>query len=264
MKPEPAINAQVVERSEIATGLVVTRIRPDAPLGQFEPGQFVRLGVNEASGDGEGNGKLVRRAYSIASAPKSTDHVEFLIVKVDEGRLSPSLVGAQVGDRLWMEEVAKGKFTLEPILPGRDLVLVATGTGIAPFMSMLREFDARPPWGRVLLLHGVQQVAHLAYRAELEALRESAAWFRYIPIVSRESAAGVAHSRQGRVNALLSLADGEFQEAAGFKLEPANADALLCGNPVMVTEVTEMLKARGFTKSTHKPGTGVIHTERYW
>jgi ferredoxin--NADP+ reductase len=264
MKPEPEVNSQVVERWEIARGLVVTRIRPDVPLGAFEPGQFVRLGVKEAATDGEGNGKLVRRAYSIASAPKSTEYVEFLIVKVDEGRLSPSLVAAQVGERLWMEEVAKGKFTLEPILPGRDLVLVATGTGIAPFMSMLRELETRPPWGRVLLLHGVQQVAHLAYREELEAVRERAAWFRYVPIVSRESVAGVLNARPGRVNAVLTLADAEFQDVAGFKLDPANADALLCGNPAMVVEVTEMLKSRGFTKSTHKPATGVIHTERYW
>src|SRR5262245_4055704 len=78
VKPEPAINAQVVERSEIARGLVVTKIRPDAPLGRFEPGQFVRLGVKEVSADPAANGKLVRRAYSIASAPKSTEYVEFL------------------------------------------------------------------------------------------------------------------------------------------------------------------------------------------
>ena len=264
MKPEPAFNAQVVERWEIATGLVVTRIRPDAPLGQFVPGQFVRLGVKEPPSDTAPDGKLVRRAYSIASAPSSVDHVEFLIVKVDGGRLSPSLCQAQVGERLWMEEVAKGKFTLESIVPGRDLILVATGTGIAPFLSMLRELSGRPPWRRVLLLHGVQQVAHLAYRAELEAAGQQSEWLRYVPIVSRESAAGVPNSRQGRVNAVLNLPSEEFHAVAGFALDPANADALLCGNPAMVVEVTEQLVARGFTKSAHKAAPGVIHTERYW
>jgi ferredoxin--NADP+ reductase len=264
VKPEPANNAQVVERLEIAPGLVVTRIRPDTPLGPFIPGQFVRLGVKELPSDDAPEGKLVRRAYSIASAPKATDYVEFLIVEVEGGRLSPSLCSAQVGERLWMEEVAKGKFTLETIAPSRDLVFVATGTGIAPFLSMLRELEARPPWSRVLLLHGVQQVAHLAYRDELEALQRNAAWFRYVPIVSRESAASVPNSRQGRVNAVLNLPAAEFESVAGFRLDPANADALLCGNPAMVVEVTEQLVARGFAKSAHKPASGVVHTERYW
>lgn len=262
MEP-PVLNARIVRRTDLHAGLCILHVRPaDGPPPPFRPGQFVMLGLPRAK---PGPPRLLRRAYSIASPP-GADALEFLLVQMEEGRLTPRLWGLRAGDRLYLDSTARGEFTLDAVPPDSNLVLVATGTGIAPYMSMLRaELHGRPSdqpcRRRTVLIHGVRYAADLAYREELEALATRVPAFRYVPLVSREPHDTPWSGLRGRVQ--LALAGGRFEELAGFPLAPAECHVLLCGNPAMIRDVQTDLQSRGFRPPTRgQPGN--LHTERYW
>jgi ferredoxin--NADP+ reductase len=270
MEHDP-LNARLVAREDLnaATAIFHVAYDDERPI-EFIPGQFVNAGC-PATGDGEATGKsgLVKRPYSIASAPgKST--VELFVRLVDDGALTPKLWALQPGDALWMDERILGKFTLatlpeEPAAADRDLILVSTGTGLAPFTSMLEHHLDAPLWRRIVLLNGARIASDLGYRARLEQLDAEREDVIYRAVLSRAALSQDAEDdwtgARGRVQQLLEPAT--FEAECGFALDPAHAQIMLCGNPAMIDEVLADLQARGFQKHSRKEP-GQVHFERYW
>lgn len=265
---ETQLNASVSEREEIAEGLWIVKVVSDeGPLPEFVAGQYAELGFTreflEQAGIDPGKGKaaIVRRAYSIASAPGETESLEFLIVKVDDGVLTPQLYQLPVGGKLWLGPKIKGKFTLENIPRGKNLVMVATGTGLAPYISMLREYRSDPLWDRYVVIHGTRVSEDLAYRDELENIASKDERVVYIPTVTREPEGSSWSGLRGRVG--VALEQDAFRELVGTALDPATCHVFLCGNPAMIDSVRESLEGVGFNKHSRR-NPGNIHFERYW
>lgn len=243
----------------------VFHVKPDSgEVPQFEPGQFTTLGLVDPEAepkigkDGKPRVKMIRRAYSIASAPSVRDHMEFLIIRVDEGKLTPLLFNLGVGDRLWMSPKISGEFTLTPVPEGQNLVLVGTGTGVAPYVSMIREYHGRGRWEKCVVIQGVRYEKDLAYRSEFEQLAERDPDFHYIPCVTRDEN---WKGTKGRVP--VALEPSFFEKWVGWPLRPEDCHVFLCGSPQMIDDVEALLIERGF--KTHKKNSpGNIHLERYW
>ncbi len=247
-------NATLQNREEVAPGLFLIKVLPDAGVPDFLPGQYVAMGLPpERSAALEARKpKLIKRAYSIASSPHEKDGFEFYIALVEEGALTPQLNDLKEGDRLFVADKVVGAFTCEEIPPGKRVFFVSTGTGIAPYISMLRNKKVLDKSDSVHLLHGVRYSSDLAYRDELQNLASRQPRFHYHPTVSREDPTWTGE--RGYVQNL-------FKE----ELTPhAETDHIfLCGNPAMINELEEKLLAVGFTlHSRKKPGN--LHVEKYW
>ncbi len=214
-----------------------------------EPGQFLNLGLTLG-------GAPVRRAYSLASAPGAP--LEIFLVRVADGALTPALYRLGPGDELDVDPRPHGFFTLAHVPDARDLWLVATGTGLGPYVAMLRHGAVFDRFERVVLVHGVRTPAELAYRSELMELEKARSGFRYLPAVSRAQAEGML---DGRVTAC--LAQGTLEAAANAELTPERAHVMLCGDQNMIEEMTQLLAARGMRKH-RKREPGHITLERYW
>jgi ferredoxin--NADP+ reductase len=239
----------LIARRDWAPGLSTLVI--EAEVEPFAPGQFVNLALELA-------GVIERRSYSIASPPGVP--LSFLVTEVPGGVLTPHLLRLTVGDRVLVEPKPQGFFTLQWVPPAAELWLVATGTGLGPFLSLLASAALWERFERVVLVHGVRAAEHLAHRDELDALvTEKAGRFSFVPALSREpGASGILH---GRVTTLLG--DGSLERAAGTTLDPARSHVMLCGNPAMIEEMTARLGERGLKK--HRVRTpGHITVEKYW
>jgi len=240
-----APNATIVERDDLTEDIARFVVLPDDGVPPFRPGQYLALGLPI-------DDRLVQRPYSPASRPASAATLEFLIRRVPGGRPTPRLWIAPGGSRVRLGR-PKGLFTLLPDDP-RTHLFVATGTGLAPFVSMLDELLDRPDPPRVVVVHGVARAAELAYRERLERLvRRPGARVVYAPTVSRDedpANAGWA-GRIGRAEAALDPLFGELG------LDPRTAVAYLCGNPGMIVAAGRMLLGRGLPADA-------IRTEQYW
>jgi len=243
------MESEIVRRHDWAPGLMTLGLA--AIPAAYVPGQFVNLAL-------DCEGARIKRSYSLAS--KAGVPSEFYLTEVIGGGLTPELFRLRVGDRVWIDDRALGFFTLDYVPPARHLWLFATGTGLGPFMAMLRSPTIWERAERVVLVHGVRHIAHLGYASELARLLElHAGQFAYLPVVSRESAPPGALS--GRLPALLE--SGELERLAGLALEPEGTHVLLCGNPAMITDVQALLERRGMHK--HRPRKpGHISFESYW
>lgn len=260
------MNATVCAHQHLADGLWIVRVKPDeGVVPDFVPGQYAELGFPQDVLDGEAAApekrKIVRRAYSIASAPSERESLEFFIVRVDGGVLTPRLYTLAIGDRLWLGPKIKGKFTLEEIPRDKNLIMISTGTGLAPYVSMLREHRLNPPWKRFVLIHGVRLASDLGYREELERIAADDERIIYLPTVTREPQDSAWSGHRGRVDTLLEA--GVFERKAGFALSPEDCHVFLCGNPDMIDSVQQALENRGFRKHSRR-NPGNIHFERYW
>ena len=228
---------------------VVTR----HPSFRFEAGQFTMLGI-------ELDDKPLMRAYSMTSAPFD-DHLEFFSIKVPDGPLTSRLQYLHVDDTLLLGAKATGTLLLENLLPGRNLFLLGTGTGFAPFASVIRTPETYGRFERIIVVHGCRQVAELGYSACVvdearngELTGELAAeQLLYYPTATREP-----FRHQGRITALLS--DGALTRDLGLaQLDPAFDRVMLCGSPAMLRDLEAFLHDRGFTGSTSStPGTYAI------
>ena len=260
------LNATLVHREPVGEHCAVLRVRPDErPVPVFRPGQFVQLGLPQAARLRPGEEpsatppriRIAKRSYSIASSALERDHFEFFLALVAGGRLTPDLWAIEPGGRCWIDAHPLGAFTLERVPPASDLLMIATGTGLSPYLSMLRTHVDDPPWRRFVLVHGVRRVADLGYRDELEARERADARFRYVPLVSREPWPGL----RGRVQSVLE--DPRRLDLAGLRLEPGSLHVFLCGNPEMIQSVRALLAPLGFAADTVAvPGN--VHFERYW
>jgi ferredoxin--NADP+ reductase len=263
-------NAAVIGREQINPQLLVLRVQPDAVMFDFKPGQFAVLGLlgselraPEAASEEivPEPDKLIRRAYSIASSSVEHRYVEFYLALVTSGQLTPRLFALRPGSRLFLGPKASGMFTLDRVPPGKAIVLIATGTGLAPYLSMLRTMLVNETQRRFVVLHGARFGWDLGYRGELESLARLRSNFTYIPSITRTDQDPHFHGYTGRVQALVE--QGVVEKESGVALDPAQTDVFLCGNPDMVQAVKSLLAAKGFkTDQLGKPGT--IHVEEYW
>jgi ferredoxin/flavodoxin---NADP+ reductase len=243
------VDATIVHRHMWAKGLMTLRLR--AEIDPFEAGQWVNIGLDL-------EGEDVRRPYSLASAPG--EQPEFYLTRIDEGVLTPKLFDSPIGSTIRVERKAQGFFTLKYVPDVPDLWLVATGTGLGPFISMLRTAEPWQRFERVIVVHGVRQAVELGYREELaEMARRHSGRLTVLATVSREpEAAGVL---QGRVTTNFST--GEIERAAGIPVSAERSHLMLCGNPEMIGEMIDTLHSRGLRRHRVRVP-GHYTTEKYW
>ncbi|MEN9354307.1 MAG: Ferredoxin--NADP reductase [Fibrobacterota bacterium] len=265
-------NATLVARSDHAANLATFYVRPDTPFEPFISGQYVTLGLLGAEPRLEGMPaeyrdanpeKLVQRAYSIAAAGFEIDELEFLVSLVENGSLTPRLWKLQPGDRLTVGKKIVGSFTLDE-LQTRTVVMVGTGSGLAPFISMLRQNLTRHLDIRFVLLHGAPRRSELAYLTEFRSLEKACANFTYIPAISRPQLDPPGwRGTTGRLTQFFAKNGSLLTEMAGVDLDPTKTDVYLCGNPNMINDIHAVLEPLGYTKHT-KAHPGALHIEEYW
>jgi ferredoxin/flavodoxin---NADP+ reductase len=242
------VEAPISSQKHWSEGLLTLEL--EAEIDAFDPGQFVNLALPSA-------GELLRRPYSLASAPGARP--QFYLTRVEDGSLTPRLFELPLGSRLLIERKAQGFFTLRYVPDCRSLWLVATGTGLGPFISMLRSGEIWRRFPRVVVVHGVRSRAELGYADELSRLVQArAGQLDYVPSLSREAAA--PGMLPGRVTS--NLASGALEQHVGLELGD-DAHLMLCGNPQMIADVTAILHGRGLRKHrVRQPGHYTV--EKYW
>ncbi len=226
-------------------------LQVEAEVGPFVAGQFTSLALDI-------NGERVARPYSFLSSP-GHQPLEFFFYVATDGVLSNALVKLQPGDSLWLKEQANGFFTLDEVPDSRDLWMLATGTGVAPYFSMLGCEDIWRRYHHVILVQGVRSRLDLQYQELVAGYQEAyLGRFYFQSFVSREDCKGAI---KGRIPD--SLREGELETRIGLELDMEYSQVMLCGNPDMVKDTVELLKQRGFKKNLRrKPGQ--ITTENYW
>jgi ferredoxin--NADP+ reductase len=241
------LEAKVLENKAWTPSLFSLRVQ--APPLAFEAGQFVRIALDI-------EGERVARPFSFVNPPQDPV-LEFYGVEVPEGPLSPRLARLRPGDTLLVADNPSGFLVLRELPDAPVLWLVATGAGIAPFLSILATEACWERFGRVVLIHGVRNAAELAYRELIERFRlERSGRFTFVPFVSRENAPGTLH---GRIPA--ALRDGRLEAAAGPLV--ADSQFMLCGNPQMLRDMSSSLMERGFRKHRRR-APGHISVESFW
>ena len=257
-------NATIIERIPVTNELMILRVKPDGGVPDFQCGQYVALGLpgkaprptsfpaeSEVPTDPE---KIIKRAYSIGSSPSQKEYLEFYIAVVESGSLTPRILETSVGSRIFAAPKIIGTFTLAPVASENNLVLVSTGTGLAPVMSMLKTESTWTSGRNITLIHGVRFAKDLAYRDEIAALQAAGKPLTYYPVVSRETSADK------------TFATGYVQDM--FKngtvpLNPQHDHVFLCGNPKMVEDVEVLLVPQGYVVHSKKTP-GNLHVEKYW
>ena len=227
------------------------------PGFRFRAGQFARLGVTRA------DGSTVWRAYSMVSSPFD-EFLEFFSIVVPGGEFTSELSRLGVGDTLLVDRQAYGYLTLDRFVDGRDLWLLSTGTGLAPFLSILQDFEVWEKFERIILVYSVRETRELAYQdlvaglAQREYLSEFAHKLQLINTVTREQHPGALN---GRITTLIE--NGELERAAGVALTPEHSRVMLCGNPQMIDDTRRLLKERDMHLSlSRRPGQ--VAVENFW
>ncbi|MBI1422400.1 MAG: ferredoxin--NADP reductase [Gammaproteobacteria bacterium] len=212
---------------------------------QFENGEFVTLGL-------KAEGKLIARAYSIVSN-NASNHLEFLSIHVPDGPLTSRLAQIQIGEGVWINSKTTGSLTLKYVQPGRTLYMLSTGTGLAPFMSLVRSSETYTAFERIVLIHTVRTVKELAYKDELESLQGER--LIYVPTVTRETfhtpVRGTELFKSGELFAKHQLPHAH----------PEYDRIMICGNPDMNKDMTDYLKQQGWTMTNHR-GIGNFTVEK--
>ncbi|MCG8147220.1 ferredoxin--NADP reductase [Moraxella sp. PS-22] len=289
MSDDKSIRVKVIEVTRWAPTLLSFKVtRPDG--FKFTAGQFVRLGIHgkdlqyfannhetklitsETQGHEEqgyeAQGQLVDlegyvfRAYSVASSLYD-EFIEFFSVVIPEGEFTSKVNHIQVGDSLLLNTTPFGYLTLARYqlpLPN-DLWLLATGTGLAPFLSILKTIEVWQQYQRIILVYSARTSQELAYQAEIGSIKsiygDNGAAFVFLPIVTRE--ADYAGEKARIPNLILS---GKLTQLVGQKLDKERSHVMLCGNPQMVEDTKEALKSIGLTMN--RRGEGNIAVENYW
>ena len=220
---------------------------------RFSNGHFTMIGLEEG-------GRKLLRAYSIVS-PNYEDHLEFLSIKVPDGPLTSKLQHIKPGDRIIVGRKPTGTLLIDYLLPGKRLYLLATGTGLAPFMSVVRDPDTYERFEQVILVHSVREVDELAYHDYLVTHLPSheilgdlvTSKLRYYPTVTREEFVNT-----GRITELIE--SGKlFADLGVSGLDAANDRVMLCGSPAMLRDLKHMLESRGLREgNTSRPGDFVV------
>ena len=235
--------ARIIERRDISDDLWAIRVDPGGEYS-FLPGQYATLGVVTPE-------KHYERAYSIVSAPHEK-FLEFFVELVPEGDVTPRLYPYKVGDEFTLRKVAKGRFTLDTTTGRTNHLLLATVTGVAPFVSFVRSLHRQ--WKntkldsghKLFLLDGASRSWELGYREELERIAAEVPWLTYVPTVSRPWEDRSWKGETGRVDDLVR----KYTDSWG--LTPENTSGYLCGHPSMIENTKGILKRRGWENAAVK------------
>jgi ferredoxin--NADP+ reductase len=271
VETESQLNAVVALKEELTPRLMIMRVVTDGwQLPDFEAGQYIAIGLpgsarrcplSEPENPPPDPKKMIRRAYSIASSSLTREYLEFYINLVTSGALTPRLFALDIGDRLWLSPKVTGMFTLDQVPPDKNVVLIATGTGLAPYISMLTSELKCGSRQHFAVLHGAYHSWDLGYRSELLTLQHLCNNLTYVATIDRpedEPVRWTGHT--GFVQNLWKA--GVIGDAWGFQPTPENTHVFLCGNPYMIRDMKELLDKAGFRE--HKPKQpGEIHVEQF-
>ncbi|QHA68965.1 ferredoxin--NADP(+) reductase [Proteus mirabilis] len=223
-----------------------------ASIDKFTAGQFAKLAL-------EIDGERIQRAYSYVNSPQDPN-LEFYLVTVPEGKLSPRLAALTVGDELLVTEQASGFFVLEEVPSANTLWMLSTGTAIGPFLSILQLGDDLDRFENIVLVHAVRYASDLSYLPLMEQLAERyQGKLRIQTIVSRENHIG---SLTGRIPALIE--SGALEKTVGLTISPEESHIMLCGNPEMVRDTQQLLKTQRDMRKHLRRKPGHITSEQYW
>jgi ferredoxin--NADP+ reductase len=235
--------AKVVERKDLSEDLWLIRVDPGGPF-KFVAGQYATLGVDH-------QGKRIERAYSIVSSPYE-EGLEFFIELVPQGDLTPHLYKLQVGDKMLCRKISKGRFTLDLKSGRKNHLLLATVTGLAPFVSYVRTLyqdwkaggTPMPGDHKLYCIQGGSRSWEFGYREEMEKVAAEVPWFKYIPTISRPWEDANWRGETGRVDDLVRKC------VADWGLKPEETTGYLCGHPSMVENCRGILQRAGWLKGT--------------
>ena len=236
--------ARILERKDLSEDLWLIRVDPGGPF-QFKAGQYATLGVDH--GD-----KRIERAYSIVSSPYEEGVLEFFIELVPQGELTPHLYKLQIGDTMLCRKISKGRFTLDLKSGRTNHFLLATVTGIAPFVSYVRTLyrdwksgnSAMPGNHKLFCLQGGSRSWEFGYREELERISAEVPWFKFVPTISRPWEDSSWTGETGRVDDLVR------KYASEWGLKPADTTGYLCGHPSMCENGKGIMTRAGWQKGS--------------
>jgi len=270
--PNDELNAIVSEPIFITSETMILRVRADGwELPEFVPGQFAVLGlpgkaartsISDLETEAPERDKIIRRAYSITSSSKQKEYLEFYISLVRSGALTPRLFALKEGDRVLLNPNVRGLFTLDQIPDSANVVLIGTGTGVAPYISMIRTSLSANRTRKFTVIQGARHSWDLGFRSELSTQAKLRKNFFYLPTISRPSEETIPWGGEtGYVQDIWKrgLVEGEW----GFKPTPENTHIFLCGHPNMITSTLELVEKSGFIEDSRKQK-GMVHLERYW
>ncbi|WP_336749784.1 ferredoxin--NADP(+) reductase [Pantoea vagans] len=244
------VNGEVKEVKNWTDALFSLRVK--APIDPFIAGQFAKLAL-------EIDGERVQRAYSYVNAPKD-DLLEFYLVTVPDGKLSPHLQALQPGDQVMVTKEAAGFFVLDEVPECKTLWMLATGTAIGPYLSMLQQGEGLDRFENIVLVHAARYAADLSFLPMMQQLQQRYHGKLHIQtVVSREA---IPSSLTGRVPALID--NGELERATGLTLDADSSHVMLCGNPQMVRDTQQLLKETREMRKHLKRKPGHITSEHYW
>lgn len=269
------LNAVISQKVEIAPGLIILQVKPDGwDLPDFKAGQFVVLGLpgeyervalsdkEETPPEIKNKDGLIKRAYSIASSSKEKEFVEFYITLIRSGDFTPRLFNLNVGERVWMAKKFAGAITLDSVPIDANIVFVATGTGLAPHMSMLRSELTCNAGRRFTVIHGASHSWDLGYMSELVTMERLCPNFTYIPVISRPKDEHVPWS--GLTGHLQDLwAQGSYNDKLDFTPTHEDTHFFLCGTPGMVDDFIKILEDENYSLDSKK-NPGQIHADKWW
>ncbi|MBD1573325.1 ferredoxin--NADP reductase [Vibrio sp. S17_S38] len=251
---------RVIQRTDWAEHLFSLTVQVPAntyPSPAFIAGQFSKLALLNQQDE------WVRRAYSMVNKPTIRDDnliLEFLVIEIPQGQLTPHLGHLQIGDTLYVGTQPAGFMTLDEIPSNtKDLWMLSTGTGIGPFLSILEETESCQHFEHLILVQAVRTQSELVYKEKIiELMKRYQGKLRYVPIVSRESVKGAL---QGRIPALLE--SGQLAAVAHVPLTKQQSFFYLCGNPDMVHDTRDTLENMGYKKHLRREA-GQFSFENYW
>lgn len=252
----PVTRQSIVSLRRFTHTLISVKVTRDAGH-RFTPGHFARVGLSGPAG------AVVTRPLSIASAP-SEPHLEFICTLVPGGEFSAALASSRAGAPVEIATASFGFLTANALAPGADLWLLATGTGLAPFLSMLRDPGVWARFERIAVVHSVRQAAELCYAGALRGFArhpphpDARARLRYTPVVTREPGATMLSARIPEL-----LTDGRLAQAVGITPDVARSRFMVCGNPAMGRELRQWLTDRGY-RTRRRGVPGQMAFENYW
>lgn len=227
-------------------------IKVHAPIERFTAGQFAKLAL-------EIEGERIQRAYSFVNSPDDNS-LEFYLVTVPEGKLSPRLAALKNGEELLVTEQAAGFFVLDEIPDCQTLWMLSTGTAIGPYLSILQQGDNLERFENIVLVHAVRLEQDLSYLPMMQQLEKKfQGKLRIQTIVSREKC---PNSLMGRIPALIE--NGELEAAVGLPMQAENSHIMLCGNPQMAKDTQQLLKEQRNMAKHLRRKPGHITSEQYW
>jgi len=241
------LSGKVIEKIQWNERLFSLRIK--CAFESFESGQFVRVALDI-------DGERVARPYSLVNTPDD-DYLEIYFNIVEEGPLTPKLALLEVGDEIFVTDKANGFLTVSEIPECKNLWLLATGTGVGPFLSILKGEKVWQRFEKIVLGYSVRNLSELSYRQQIETIeKQHGEQFVFVPFITREKVEGAMSQR-----ITVCLEDGSLEQQVGVNIDE-NSHIMMCGNSAMLSSVSEVLAKRGLRKHRRREP-GHITTEKY-